>query len=182
MVLPLRIQGLRYREDVARGEGDSMFETPKEVKPSASKGLWLGIAVVFLIAAGAIFFLVGKRGGASNPGASMSGAAAEAKGPADPIHDLKVQRATMKKDNNGAMSVWSVSLENKSSAYAYSKIAYETTYIAGDGRVLMNNKGTLADSISPGEEKSFQANDPPYPDGTATYNFKITSATSAVQQ
>jgi hypothetical protein len=159
-----------------------MFETPQEVKPSASKGLWLGIAIVVLIAAGAAFFFIGKRGSASNPGASMSGAAAQAKGPADAVHDLRIQRATMAKDRNGAMSVWSVSIENKSSAYTYSKIKYETTYISGNGQVLMTNNGTLAEAIAPGEERSYEANDPIYPAATATYNFKITSATSAVQQ
>jgi hypothetical protein len=159
-----------------------MFETPQEVKPSASKGLWIGIAVVVVIAAAAAYFFVETRSGANKSGAAASVAAAQAKGPADPVHDLKIQRATMAKDRNGAMSVWSVSLENKSSAYTYSKIKYETTYIGGDGRVLMSNTGTLGEAIGPGEEKSFEANDPLYPDGTARYNFKITSATSAVQQ
>lgn len=153
-----------------------MFETPKEVKPSASTGLWIGIAVAVLVVAGAVFFFINKGG------AGKEGAATQAKSPADAVHDLKIQRATMAKDNNGAMSVWSVSIENKSNAYAYSKIKYETNYIGADGRVLMTNNGTLAESIAPGEERSYQANDPLYPSGTASYNFKITSASSTVQQ
>ena len=158
-----------------------MFETPQEVKPNASAGLWIGIAVVMLLIAGAVFFLVSK-GGANKGGTSMSGAAAQPKSPADPVHDLRIQRATMTKDRNGAMSVWSVSIENKSNAYAYSKIKYETTYIGANGQVLMTNNGTLGEAIAPGEERSYQANDPLYPSATASYNFKITSASSVVQQ
>jgi len=154
-----------------------MFETPQEVKPSASKGLWIVVAIAVVVLGAAAYFFVETRGGGNKPGPT-----AQAKGPADPVHDLKIQRATMAKHRNGTMSVWSVSLENKSSAYTYSKIKYETTYIGGDGRVLMSNTGTLGEAIGPGEEKSYEANDPLYPDGTARYNFKITSASSAVQQ
>jgi hypothetical protein len=155
-----------------------MFETPKEVKADRSKGLWIGIAAVVVLAAVGVYFFLQSRGAANKP-ANSQGAAAQVTGPADPVHDLKIQRATMNKDRNGTMSVWSVSVENKSSAYSYSKILYETTYIGGDGRVLMENKGTIAGSIGPGEEKSFDANDPLYPEGTARYTFKITGATPA---
>jgi hypothetical protein len=85
----------------------------------------------------------------------------------------------MSKDRNGTMTVWSVTIENKSTGYSYSKIQYETTYIGGDDRVLMQNHGTIADTIGPGEQKSIQANDPLYPAGTARYRMKITGATSS---
>jgi hypothetical protein len=157
-----------------------MFETPKEVKPDASKGLWIGITVVILLGAVGVYFFQAGRGDAKKSSVA-SGATAPVKGDSDPVRDLRIQRASMSKDRNGTMSVWSVSLENKSAGYRYSSIKYETTYIGGDGRVLMVNKGTFADNIAPGEEKSFQANDPLYPEGTARYNFKITGATPAAQ-
>lgn len=142
--------------------------------------MWIVIAVVVLLAAGAGFFFL-QKGASNNPAPAAGGATAQVKGNADPVHDLKIQRATMDKDRNGTMSVWSVSVENKSKDYSYSKIQYETSYIGGDGSVLMENKGIIADVIGPGEQKSFQANDPLYPGGTARYNFKITGATPAAQ-
>lgn len=158
-----------------------MFETPKEVKPHASKGLWIVIAVVVVLGAASGYFFMQSRGAAKKPAAAAAGATAQVQGDADPLRDLKIQRATMSKDRNGTMSVWAVTIENKSTGYSYSNIKYETTYIGGDGRVLMVNKGAIADTIAPGEEKSSQANDPLYPEGTARYNFKITGATAAAQ-
>jgi hypothetical protein len=155
-----------------------MFEPPQETKPSASKGLWISIAVVVVIAAACGYFFIQFRGAANRQAA---GATAASKGDADPVRDLKIQRATMDKDRNGTMSVWVVTVENKSTSYSYRNIQYETTYAGPDGQVLMVNKGTIADSIGPGEEKTLHANDPLYPTGTARYMMKITGATSAAQ-
>ena len=85
----------------------------------------------------------------------------------------------MDKDRNGTMSVWSVTIENKSASYSYGGIKYETTYVGSDGTVLMVNKGTIAETIGPGEQKSLTANDPLYPTGVARYMMKITGATPA---
>jgi hypothetical protein len=152
-----------------------MFETPQEVKPSASKGLRIGILVMAVACAVGVYFLTQRS--ATNKQASA--AAAQVKGDADPVRDLKIQRATMSKDRNGTMAVWAVTVENKSAGYGYSNIKYETTYIGADDKVLMVNRGTIAGTIGPGEQKSVQANDPLYPAGTARYRMKITGATPA---
>lgn len=157
-----------------------MFETPQETKPSASKGLWVGIAAVVVLGAGGAYFLMQFKGAAGRqPSSSMAGTAGQAKGDADPVRDLKIQRTTMDKDRNGTMSVWSVTIENKSASYSYGGIKYETTYVGSDGTVLMVNKGTIAETIAPGEQKSLTANDPLYPAGVARYMMKITGATPA---
>jgi hypothetical protein len=157
-----------------------MFETPEEVKPKASMGLWLGIVVVVaVVAAGGYFYL--KSRGSANQHVSAASAPAAAKGKADPVHDLKIQRATMNKDRNGTMAVWLVTIENKSPMYSYSKIEYETTYVGADNNAILINKGTLPAAISPGEQNSAEINDALYPAGTAWYKIRITGATPAAQ-
>jgi hypothetical protein len=166
-----------------RGLGESeefMFETPEEVKPKASMGLWLGIvAVVAVLAAGGYFFLKSK--GSANQHLSAASAPAAVKGNADPVHDLKIQRATMNKDRNGTMAVWLVTIENKSPVYSYSKIEYETTYVGADNNAILINKGTIPAAISPGEQNNAEINDALYPAGTAWYKIRITGATPAAQ-
>jgi len=156
-----------------------MFETPKEIKPAASLGLWIGIAVVVVVvvlAAAAGYFVTAYRNGAKQALAPPVATTAQAKGDADPVRDLQIQHATMSKDRNGTMTVWSVTIQNKSAAYTYSNLKYETTYIGADDRVVMANQGTIADSVGPGEQKSIQVNDPLYPAATARYRMKITGA------
>jgi hypothetical protein len=158
--------------------GGVMFEGPKEIKESSLNRLFIGIVVIVLLAAVGAYFYVESRSGA-NKRAAAEGAKAQLKD-ADAVRDLKIQRATMNKDRNGAMTVWAVSIENKSNSFSYSKIKYETTYVGADNRVLMVNPGTIPDTIGPGEQSTVQANDPLFPPGTATYRFKITGATAAI--
>jgi hypothetical protein len=152
-----------------------MFETPQEVKPSASKGLRMAIFALAVVGAIGLYFLTGRT--PKKPASAAAGATTQVKGDADPVRDLKIQRATMSKDRNGTMAVWAVSLENKSAGYIYSNIKYETTYIGADDKVLMVNQGTIADTIGPGEQKNVRANDPLYPAGTVRYRMKINGAT-----
>lgn len=153
-----------------------MFEEPKEIKESSLNRLFIGIVVIALLAAVGAYFYVQSRSSANK---TAAGEKAQLKD-ADAVRDLKIQRATMDKDRNGAMTVWAVSVENKSTSFSYSKIKYETTYVGADNRVLMVNPGTINDSVGPGEQTTLQANDPLYPPGTATYRFKITGATAAI--
>lgn len=158
-----------------------MFETPEEVKQKEPKGFWIGIAVAALVvAAGAVFYTM-SRGGAQKqaPGAARSAAAPKVA--ADPMRDLKVQRATMNKDRNGTTAVWLVTIENKSAAYSYSNIKYETSYIGVDNNAILTNQGTIAKTIGPGEQDNSQINDALYPAGTSWYKFRITGATSSIQ-
>lgn len=161
-----------------------MFETPQEIKPSASKGLWIGIAVVAIlgiVAVGAYFLIVSKGGARAQSPAEAAAATAAAKVPADPVRDLKVARATMNKDRNGTTAVWLVTIENKSDTYSYSNIKYETSYVGVDNNAILINQGTIATTIGPGEQKNSQINDALYPAGTAWYKLRITGATSTAQ-
>jgi len=157
-----------------------MFETPEEIKEKSSKGLWVGIAVVVAAVAVGAYFFIKSRDNQNTP-ASAASAPATVKGNADPVHDLKIQRATMNKDRNGTMAVWLVTIENKSPVYSYSKIAYETTYVGADNNAILINKGTIPATIGPGEQKKSEINDALYPAGTAWYKVRITGAIPAAQ-
>jgi hypothetical protein len=155
-----------------------MFEASEEAKTSrASKGLWIVFAVVVLaIAAGGYRFI--SKAKASKPLPIVS-AAAPPTGPADPVRDLKVQRATMSKDRTGTTAVWLVSIENRSASYTYSNIQYETTYVGSNNVAILINKGTIPVSIEPGGQQNSEINDALYPAGTAWYKIRITGANAS---
>jgi hypothetical protein len=155
--------------------GESMFETPQEIKPSASKGLWLGIGVVVLVLGIGAYVFIASRGSKQMPAV-----AAQPKGTADALKDLKVQRTTMTKDRNET-AVWVVTIENKSDSFSYSNIQYETTYVGGDNNALLINKGTIPVTLAPGEQKNSEIKDAPFPAGTAWYKLRITGATPSAQ-
>ncbi len=154
-----------------------MFETPEEVKQNEPKGFWIGIVVVVAVVAIGAYFFVRSRDLANKQATAAS--AAQVQGNADPVRDLKIQRATMNKDRNGTMAVWMVTIENKSKAYGYSKIEYETTYVGADNNAILINKGTIPASIGPGEQNNAEINDALYPAGTAWYKIRITGAAPA---
>ena len=155
-----------------------MFETPEEIKESGSKGLWIGITLVVALLAVGAYFIIRSRGNAEVQATAVR---AVVKGNADAVHDLKIQRATMNKDRNGTMAVWLVTIENKSSAYSYSKIEYETTYVGPDNNAILINKGTIPSAVGPGELKNSEINDALYPAGTAWHKIRITGATPVAQ-
>jgi hypothetical protein len=160
-----------------------MFEDTEEVeKSSAPKGMWVGLAVVavVLIAATAFYFRSTRNQRAAASAIPSAAAQAELKD-ADAVRDLKVQRATMNKDRTGTTAVWLVSIENKSANYTYSNIQYETTYVDGNNNSILVNKGTIATTIPPGEQKNSEINDALYPAGTAWYKIRVTGATPSAQ-
>lgn len=158
-----------------------MFEDSQEPKPSAaSKGLWIGFAVIVVaIAFGGYLFI--SKAKAHKPTPVMAAAPTQPTGPADPIRDLKVQHAAMSKDRTGTTAVWLVNIENRSPFYTYSNIQYETTYVGANNTAILINKGTIAASIEPGGQKSSEINDALYPAGTAWYKFRITGANASAQ-
>src|SRR5260370_638840 len=93
--------------------------------------------------------------------------AADAAEKADPVHDLKILSARMEKDRSGTTAVWLVDIDNKSKAFSYSKIQYETTYVGPDNAALLVNKGTIPFNLAPGEEENAQIRDVLSPSGTA---------------
>jgi hypothetical protein len=137
------------------------------------------VVVVAAAAAGAVFFTTSKS--SNKPSAPAAGAAPEAAGKPDPVHDLKVLSARMEKDRTGTTAVWLVDIDNKSKAYTYSKIQYETTYVGPDNAALLVNKGTIPFTLAPGDEQNAQIRDVLYPAGTAWYKFRITGATPTAQ-
>lgn len=157
-----------------------MFETPEEVKQKEPKGFWIGIVVVVAVVAIGAYFFVRSRDNARKQ-ASAASESAVPKYIADPVHDLKIHRATMSKDRTGTMAVWLVTIENKSTVYSYSKIQYETSYIGVDNKAILVNQGTISATIGPGEQKNSEINDALYPSGTSWYKIRITGATPAAQ-
>jgi hypothetical protein len=155
-----------------------MFDATEVKSQAGGNRKWI-VAFVVVAAAGVGALLYTMSNGGAKLRAPV--AAAAPTGPADPVHDLKVFTARMEKDRTGTTAVWLVDLSNRSRAYTYSSIQYETTYIGADNRVLTVNKGTIAVSLEPGEEKNSEVRDVLYPAGTNWYKFKITGASAKVQ-
>lgn len=158
-----------------------MFETPEAAKQTEPKGFWIGIAVVIVLAAVGGYVFVKSRGNVRQPLPTAASASVPVKGDANPVRDLKVQRATMSKDRTGTMAVWLVTLENKSAIYSYSNIKYETTYVGADNNAILVNQGTIAATLAPGDQKNSEINDALYPVGTVWYKLRITGASSQAQ-
>ena len=159
-----------------------MFEAAQEQKQSSSNRMLVGIfVVVAAVAVGGVLYTMSKGG--SKPAAPVTAAAAapSAAGKADAVHDLKILSARMEKDRAGTTAIWLVDVSNKSKAYTYSSIQYETTYVGPDNAALLVNKGTVPFNLGPGEERNAQIRDVLYPAGTSWYKFRIVGATPAVQ-
>jgi hypothetical protein len=155
-----------------------MFEPPPQQKQSSgSNSVWIGVIVVVIAVAAAMLFLMTK--GPAVPAASAPAAAPTAK--ADPVHDLRIQRAAMDKDSSGTTAIWAIAIENRSPYYSYRDIEYETSYLNADSSVIATNKGKLSVSLGPQQEKNTQVRDLAYPIGTATYKIRITSAASQAE-
>jgi hypothetical protein len=157
-----------------------MFEPRQEKQTSSSNSLWIGLVVAVIAIAAIVFFVMAGKGPGS-PAANTAAAPAAPAVKADPIRDLKVQRAAMDKDSSGTIAIWAIAIENRSPAYSYSNIEYETSYLNADGKLIASNKGKLALTLGPQEEKNTQLRDLTYPNGTAAYKIRVTSATSQAE-
>ena len=154
-----------------------MFEAQKEEK-SSSAGMWIGVAVIVVIAAALGWYVMGPKSGAKTETAAPSAAASPSAAAADPVHDLRIVDVKMAKDPTGTVAVWSVDIRNMSRAYSYKDIEYKTTYLGADNSVITQNTGKLTVSLDPGEEQSTQFRDLLYPSGTAIFKFNVTGASS----
>jgi len=154
-----------------------MFESPQEDKELGLHKLWIGAFVM----AAAIVMLVGFRAYRKGPAKENTQASATAAANADPVKDLKIERATMQKDNLGTTAVWMITLVNKSDKITYSNITYQTQYIGADNSLILENKGTISATIGPNGENSSEIRDAAYPAGVAWYKFKITGAKARVE-
>jgi len=152
----------------------TMFESPLKKEQEGSKlGLWIGIGIVVVLAVVALFYVTSKR---STKGPAPVATLTNVKG--DPVHDLRVVSAKMDKDFSGTTAMWSVDIKNSSSALTYSNIAYETTYIGAENRVLLVNQGKIPITIGPGDDQSTQFRDTLYPTGTIWFKIRVTDATA----
>lgn len=159
-----------------------MFEASQEQKQLNTNRILVTIFVVIAAAAVAgVLYTTSKSGSKPTAPVTAAAAAPAAAGKADPVHDLKILSARMEKDRSGTTAVWLVDIDNKSKAYAYSSIQYETTYVGADNAALLVNKGTIPFNLAPGEERNGQIRDVLYPAGTAWYKFRITGATPTAQ-
>jgi hypothetical protein len=159
-----------------------MFEAAQEQKQSKSNRMVVTIFFVVAAAAvGGVLYTMSRSGSKPAPPVTAAAAAPAAAGKADAVHDLKILSARMEKDRSGTTAVWLVDINNKSKAYTYSGIQYETTYVGPDNAALLVNKGTIPFNLAPGEEQNAQIRDVLYPAGTAWYKFRIIGATPAVQ-
>jgi|HubBroStandDraft_6_1064221.scaffolds.fasta_scaffold584863_2 hypothetical protein len=155
-----------------------MFEPPPQEKPSStSTSVWIGVIVVVIAVAAAMLYMVTTKG----PGTPVASAPAAPTAKADPVKDLKIQRAAMDKDSSGTTAIWAIAIENRSPSYSYSDIEYETSYLNADSRVIATNKGKLSLALGPQQEKNTQVRDLAYPVGTASYKIRITSAASQAE-
>jgi len=160
----------------------AMFEAAQEQKQSGSNRMLVGIfVVVAAIAVGGVLYTMSKSGSKPTAPVTAAAAAPSAAGKADAVHDLKILSARMEKDRAGTTAIWLVDVSNKSKAYTYSSIQYETTYVGPDNAALLVNKGTVPFNLAPGEERNAQIRDVLYPAGTSWYKFRIIGATPAVQ-
>jgi hypothetical protein len=158
-----------------------MFEPPLKAEPSTNKGIWIGAAVVVLVAA-AVLIYVERKSSASKPAPAPAAAAVvKTNQKPDPVKDLHVVSAEMSKDSSGTIAQWVVDIQNNSTAYAYSGISYQTTYVGGDNNVLSQNTGVIHVSIGPNGEQTATFNDVQYPAGTSWYRFQITNAKATPQ-
>jgi hypothetical protein len=158
-----------------------MFETPQEQVPDSKVGIWIGVAIVAVVAI-AFFVYVSRKPTKGAPdgavsAASMGGASSVAG--ADPKTDLHFVDMKMQKDYTGTTAQWLVDLRNDSRTYTYSNITYETMYIDASNNVLLVNHGKLNMTLAPGDDQSTQFRDALYPPGTSIYKINITGATSS---
>jgi len=155
-----------------------MFEGPKEDKELGLHKAWIAAFVVVAAIVAVVTFRAFHKGPV-NENARASAAMDVAS--ADPVKDLKIQRATMQKDNLGTTAVWLITLENKSDKFTYSNITYQTQYIGADNNLILENKGTIPATIVPNGVNSSEIRDAAYPSGVAWYKFKVTGAKAKVQ-
>jgi len=151
-----------------------MFEVPHEKKEGGSKLVWIALLVIALVAiVGGAFYLRQQP--------EETRAATVDLSQADPLNDLAVDRVSMDTDTTGTRAVWTVWILNRS-AYTYTDIQYETTYLDAGDRVIATNKGTLPGRLDPHQQRTISdLQDILYPQGTVSYRFRLLEATPTAE-
>ena len=156
--------------------GIAMFEAQQDKEGSGHFGMWIGIAVILMIAAGLGYYVMGPKNNAKTSSASLASTTTTTM---ESPKDLRVVSVKMDKDVTGNVAVWSVDLRNMSHTYTYKDINYQTTYLGADNGVIAQNTGKISMSLDPGEELTTQFRDLLYPSGTALFRFNVTSVSAS---
>ncbi len=155
-----------------------MFEVPQSKEKSGGAVLYIVIAIVIVAVVGGAWFYLNSKDTATPAAPAAAAAAPQAN--ADPTHDLRIVSSQMVKDYSGTAAMWTIELRNQSSTYAYSDIAFETTYAGADNTTLATNHGTIPSfTLGPGESEQAQFRDSPFPSATALFKVRITGATGS---
>lgn len=153
-----------------------MFEGPKEDKELELHKGWIALFVVIAVILVVVSFrLLTRTATKGNVQTAVSTATA------NPVKDLKLERASMQKDSFGTTAVWLVTIVNQSDKFTYSEIDYQTEYIGPDDHLILQNRGTIPGVIAPNEEHSAEIRDVAYPAGTAWFRFKVTGAKAKLE-
>ena len=153
-----------------------MFEAQQEKEGSGHFGMWIGVAVILVIAAGLGYYVMGPKNSAKSSSASLASTSTIT---VSEPQDLRVVSVKMDKDVTGNIAVWSVDLRNMSRTSTYKDINYQTTYLGADNAVIAQNTGKISLSLDPGDEQTTQFRDLLYPSGTAVFRFKVTSVSAS---
>ena len=109
-------------------------------KEERNKLLRMTAYIVGVLAIVGVIVYIGSRGHAKTSRAVQTLSAATQTAP-DPVKDLKIINATMRKDPSGIRVMWLVQLRNKSAVYTYSDVQYEASFIGPDGRTIIREPG-----------------------------------------
>lgn len=154
-----------------------MFEPPQDKSESRSGKVWIGASIIAALVVVVTLLYMMSRPGPKAPARVQSPTPAPNAPPPDPVHDLQIIRASMGRDTTGTRVMCALMLRNRSTVYAYNDMQYEVSYIGADGKSLAVNRGTIKDSIEPGEEKNVpEFMNGLYAIGTARYQFVLTDA------
>jgi hypothetical protein len=134
------------------------------------------IIIGVLVVIGAIAYMVWRPAAVAPTKVSVPAPAANV-GPPDATRDLNLVHVVMGKDPTGVRVMWSVTIQNKSTAYTYSNFKYAVEFIGPDGKLLYNSGDTIPGSVGPGDEVTL----PDFMGGmynanASTYHFHLVGA------
>jgi hypothetical protein len=156
---------------------EELEQEARDEKESRKRLLRVSAIIIgVLVVIGAIAYVIWRPAPVVSTKVSVPTPAAKV-GPPDATRDLKVVRAVMGKDPSGLRVMWSVTIQNKSTAYTYSNFKYEVDFISPYGVVLSNSADTIPGSVGPGAQETL----PDFMGGmynanASTYHFHLVGA------
>ena len=134
------------------------------------------IVIGVLVVVGAIAYMVWRPAAVAPTRASVPAPAANV-GPPDATRDLKLGRVVMGKDPSGVRVMWSVTIQNTSTAYTYSNFKYAVEFMGPDGKLMYNGADTIPGRVGPGENVTLpDFVGEMYNSNASTYHFHLEGA------